>query len=86
MKAKEIIHQKGEVKMNERITFFFFTINKIRVDGRKCVYIYMYVCGSRDVYIIGSGKERKRWSNDAYVCFRWAKGHHPFLSKGLLEL
>ena len=61
------ISQKGKVKMNERITinvepfFFSSTINQIRVDVRKCVYVYVCVraCGSRDVYIIDSEKKRK---------------------------
>jgi hypothetical protein len=42
--------------MNKRITIdveLFFTINKIRVDRRKCIR------GSRDIYIIGSEKKRE---------------------------
>jgi hypothetical protein len=46
--------KKGEMQMNGRTTInvelFFFTINKIRVDGRKCIYVYMCACVAPGIY------------------------------------
>ena len=56
-----------------------------RVDERKCICIDGCVracmCVAPGIYPSLDEEKKKRWSNDAYVCFRWAKGHHPFLLK-----